>query len=48
MAEPENRFILAEIAGTGAESAEYYARALLELVFVSAPSAPVPAISARI
>jgi hypothetical protein len=34
--EPEDSFILAETAETGAESAEYQARTSPELVFVSA------------
>jgi hypothetical protein len=39
VAEPENRFIPAEIAGTGADDAEYYAMASAVLVFGSALSA---------
>jgi hypothetical protein len=33
VAEPENRFFLAEAAETGAETAENYDRALEEIVF---------------
>jgi hypothetical protein len=40
-------FFLAETAETGAENAEFNVKASLEIVFVSALSAPVSAVSAR-
>jgi hypothetical protein len=48
VAKSKNRFILAETAETGAEIAENRAMTSQEFVFVSALSAPVSAVSARI